>query len=161
MGPILPPFAFNSQKGKCSPKTNMHCFCVFLIFNLFENQERNRLLGYFEAQFGSFCTNFKEIRIFFKYRPATIFQTLTWKTVPDFRKYCYFWKRHLPAVHVRSTYHAIFIKFTTGQSRQAGFQAAFKLRDVLEYPTNLVFSYRIIIHYIEITNFQRKYTLST
>lgn len=36
-------------------------------------------------------------------------------------KHCQFWKRRLPAIRVLSISHTIFMKFTTGKSRQASF----------------------------------------
>ena len=68
----------------------------------------------------------------------------------------------LPAICILSTNHAVLMKFIMGKSRQASFQSAFKLCDVLEWPNESQFHrYRTIIHIIEKWNPQRKYILST
>ena len=73
-----------------------------------------------------------------------------------------FWKRRLPAIRVLSRSYTVFRKFTTGKWRQASFQPAFKLYDVLEFPYEPCFhSYRNIIRYIEKWDPQCKYILST
>ena len=59
--------------------------------------------------------------------------TITYHTF-FYLKYYHFWKRGLPAIHVLSTSHFVFMKFTTGKLRQASFQPAFTLCDILECP---------------------------
>ena len=72
-------------------------------------------------------------------------------------KHCQFWKRHLPAIRVLSISYAIFMTFTTRKSRQASFS-----NYVTCWNTQTRFhSYRTIIHYIEKSNPQSKYILST
>ena len=68
----------------------------------------------------------------------------------------------IPAICILSSSHAVLMKFIMGKLRQASFQSAFKLCDVLGWPHESQFDrYRTIIHNIEKWNPQRKYILST